>query len=219
MRKKALHTAAAVFMAVIVMMMNVSAIFASPGVTITGGDDVKGGETFTVTVKFSGGDIGRVEGSLTYDTDRLTYISGGTSSGNSGYIQLSEAGTGEDITFRIRFQAIAGGFTNVDVTTSEVYDLNEKQMSQISGSKTINIVGSASEKDKIKESSDESDSNVQTVTERRGVDEKPADETGSTTGTTAFLVIAAAVAVLLLAVVIAALKKSRKRKKRRNCRR
>ena len=88
MRKKALHTAAAVFMAVIVMMMNVSAVFASPGVTITGGDDVKGGETFTVTVKFSGGDIGRVEGSLTYDTDRLTYISGGTSSGNSGYIQL-----------------------------------------------------------------------------------------------------------------------------------
>ena len=71
MRKKALHTAAAVFMAVIVMMMNVSAVFASPGVTITGGDDVKGGETFTVTVKFSGGDIGRVEGSLTYDTDRL----------------------------------------------------------------------------------------------------------------------------------------------------
>ena len=66
MRKKALHTAAAVFMAVIVMMMNVSAVFASPGVTITGGDDVKGGETFTVTVKFSGGDIGRVEGSLTY---------------------------------------------------------------------------------------------------------------------------------------------------------
>ena len=80
-------------------------------------------------------------------------------------------------------------------------------------------MGSASEKDKIKESSDESDSDVQTVTERRGVDEKPADETGSTTGTTAFLVIAAAVAVLLLAVVIAALKKSRKRKKRRKCRR
>lgn len=214
MRKKVLHTAAAAFMAVIVLMMNVSAVFASPGVTITGGDDVKGGETFTVTVKFSGGDIGRVEGSLTYDTDRLTYISGGTSSGNSGYIQLSEAGTGEDITFRIRFQAIADGFTNIDVATSEVYDLNEKQMSQISGSKTINVVGSASEKDKIKESSEETDSDVQTVTEHRGVDENPADDTSPTAGTTVFLVIAAAVAALLLAAVIVALKKSRRRRRK-----
>ena len=215
MRKKALHTAAAVFMAVIVMMMNVSAVFASPGVTITGGDDVKGGETFTVTVKFSGGDIGRVEGSLTYDTDRLTYISGGHQQRQFRiYYGSARQATGEDITFRIRFQAIADGFTNVDVTTSEVYDLNEKQMSKISGSKTINIVGSASEKDKMEESSDESDSDVQTVTERRGVDEKPADETGSTTGTTAFLVIAAAVAALLLVIVIVAMKKSRSRRRK-----
>ena len=52
-------------------------------VGVTGGDSVKGGEVFTVTVTFDGEDIGRVVGDITYDTDMLSYISGGSSSGKS----------------------------------------------------------------------------------------------------------------------------------------
>ena len=58
-------------------------VFAASSVTISGGENVKGGDTFTVAVTFGGGNVGRVDGQLTYDTDRLTYISGGSSSGNS----------------------------------------------------------------------------------------------------------------------------------------
>ena len=80
---------------VLSMMIPVMApeVFAASSVTISGGDSVKGGDTFTVAVTFGGGSVGRVDGQLTYDTDKLTYISGGSSSGNSGYIQLKKAGT------------------------------------------------------------------------------------------------------------------------------
>ena len=68
-------------------------VFAASSVSISGGDNVKGGDTFTVAVVFSGGDVGRVDAQMTYDTDQLSYISGGTSKGNTGYIQLKNAGT------------------------------------------------------------------------------------------------------------------------------
>ena len=61
-------------------------VFAASTVSISGGDQVKGGETFTVTVTYSGSQIGSVNGSMTYDTSKLNYLSGGSSSGNTGYI-------------------------------------------------------------------------------------------------------------------------------------
>lgn len=70
-------------------------VFAASSVTISGGDSVKGGDSFTVAVTFGGGSVGRVDGQLTYDTDKLTYISGGSSSGNTGYIQLKRPGSTE----------------------------------------------------------------------------------------------------------------------------
>ena len=59
-------------------------VFAASTVSISGGDQVKGGETFTVTVTYSGAQIGSVNGSMTYDTNKLNYLSGGSSSGNTG---------------------------------------------------------------------------------------------------------------------------------------
>ena len=84
-------------------------VFAASSVSISGGDNVKGGDTFNVAVTFSGGDVGRVDAQMTYDTDQLTYISGGTSKGNTGYIQLKSAGTEGAIVFNIKFQAISDG--------------------------------------------------------------------------------------------------------------
>ena len=46
-------------------------VFAASTVSISGGDQVKGGETFTVTVTYSGAQIGSVNGSMTYDTNKL----------------------------------------------------------------------------------------------------------------------------------------------------
>ena len=52
-------------------------VFAASSVTISTESSVKGGDTFTVAVTFGGGSVGRVDASLSYDTDKLTYISGG----------------------------------------------------------------------------------------------------------------------------------------------
>ena len=92
-------------------------VFAASTVSISGGDQVKGGETFTVTVTYSGAQIGSVNGSMTYDTNKLNYLSGGSSSGNTGYIQMKEIGSGS-ISFQIKFQAVGDGSTTLKVDTT-----------------------------------------------------------------------------------------------------
>jgi len=114
-------------------------VFATSSVTISTADTIKGGDTFTAVVTFGGGNVGRVDAQLTYDTDMLTYISGGSSSGNSGYIQLKDAGTDGSVVFNIEFQALTEGDASIEVLTNEMYDLDEMMIEPVSASKTISI--------------------------------------------------------------------------------
>lgn len=180
-------------------------VFAASTVSISGGDQVKGGETFTVTVTYSGSQIGSVNGSMTYDTSKLNYLSGGSSSGNTGYIQLRENGSGS-ISFQIKFQAIGDGSTTLKVNTSEMYDMNENALDNPSATKTVKVIGSADSKDVISETEAPSAETVDLPTEE-GVDEK-GDE-GEMTGGFLFLIISAAVLVVLIAVIATILIKKR----------
>lgn len=185
-------------------------VFAASAVSISGGDQVKGGETFTVTVTYSGSQIGSVNGSMTYDTNKLNYLSGGSSSGNTGYIQLREMGSGS-ISFQIKFQAVGDGSTTLHVTTSEMYDVNDAALDTPSASKTVKVIGSASADDVISETQPEVDQTADdTETLASGVDEK-GDE-GEMTGGLLFLIISAAVLAVLIAVIATVLL----RKKRKN---
>lgn len=158
--------------------------YASSSVDISGGESVKGGEVFTVTVTFDGDDIGRVVGDVTYDTDMLSYISGGSSSGNVGYVELRNAGTGEPLTFNLKFQALKEGSTELTVSASEMYDLGEGYMDTPSAAKTITISGDAAEDEIIEETTEPDDTASE---ENNDVDEKDdmteaesaADESGS----------------------------------------
>lgn len=181
-------------------------VFAASSVTISGGDSVKGGDTFTVAVTFGGGSVGRVDGQLTYDTDKLTYISGGSSSGNSGYIQLKSAGTDGSITFNIQFQAISEGDTVLEVTTNDMYDLDERAMDTVSGSKTVSISGSAASEEVITQTT--SPDQPVAETELIGVDEKTDDSDGNL-NINMILIIVAAVLVILIVVIAVALKKKK----------
>ena len=183
-------------------------VFAASSVTISGGDNIKGGDTFTVAVTFGGGDIGRVDGSLSYDTEKLTYISGGSSTGNSGYIQLKDASTDGSVTFNIEFQALDEGDTVLQVATREMYDLNEVYMSETpSASKTISISGSAASQQIITQTS--SPDQPVAETELKGVDEKP-DE--GISGKTLFMVIIIAVPIVLIIIIAIILSKKKKSK-------
>ncbi len=182
-------------------------VFAASSVTISGGDQVKGGETFTVTVTYSGSQIGSVNGGMTYDTSKLNYLSGGSSSGNTGYIQLREMGNGS-ISFQIRFQAIGDGSTTLNVSTSEMYDTSDNPLDTPSASKTVKVIGSASSDDVIKETQAETQEATATEeTMESGVDEK-GDE-GEMTGSYLFLIISAAVLAIIIAVIAAVLIRKR----------
>lgn len=181
-------------------------VFAASTVTINGGDDVSGGDTFTVEVTFGGGNIGRVDGAMTYDTDMLTYISGGSSTGNSGYIQLSNGSTDGSVTFSIEFQALTDGETTLEVTTNEMYDLDEAYINETpSASKTITIAGSAASEEVIEQT--ESPEQPVEETELSGVDEKPEEDEN---GTMLLMVIAIAVPVILIIIIAVVLAKKKR---------
>lgn len=185
-------------------------VFAETSITISSGDHVKGGETFTVAVTFGGGSVGRVDAQLLYDTDMLTYVSGGSSSGNTGYIQLKNAGTEGSITFNLEFQAVTEGETALEVTTNEMYDLDEMYLDTPSATKTIAIEGNAEEEVLITETTSP-DEPVET-TELVGVDEKPAEESEEEgNGNINLLFIFGAVVLVILIVIVAVLLATRKK--------
>lgn len=130
-----------------VMIGPMSALQADAGsvISIDTKTDVNVGDTFTVTVAFKGNEIGRVDGQMTYNSSVVSYISGGSSSGDSGYVQLSDAGTGEPIKFTLKFKAIDGGSSKMAVSTNGVYNFDEEYIDAPAASKTISVKGAAEE--------------------------------------------------------------------------
>ena len=144
----------ALFALMAVIVFSSANTYAASTVTVAGGDKVSGGEVFTVKVTFDGDSIGRVVGDITYDTDMLAYISGGSSSGNVGYVELRNAGTGEPLVFDLKFQALKEGSTELVVSASEMYDLNEGYMDTPSTTKTVTVSGDADEEEIIEETTE-----------------------------------------------------------------
>lgn len=194
-------------------------VFAESSVSINCSDSIEGGETFTVAVVFSGGDVGRVDAQMTYDTDELTYISGGTSKGDTGFIQLKSAGTEGAIVFNIKFQALTDGDADVEVTTNEMYDLDERAMGTPSAYKTIAIQGDASSDQVTTEPPDEEQ--PEEPSSLTGVDEKT-EETEATEATEeefvvsdTMIMIASAVLALIIIVICILLGRRKNKKKRK----
>ncbi len=185
-------------------------VFAASVVNISGGNEVKGGETFTVTVTYSNSKLASVNGSMTYDTDKLNYLSGGSSSGNTGYIQLRENGS-ETISFQIKFQAIGEGSTTLDVSTTEMYDANGNSLDTPSASKKINVIGKADSDKVIEETQAETEAaTIAEETTEAGVDEKTdQDDADNSSGGYMFLIISAAALAVIIAVIAAVLIKKR----------
>jgi len=188
-------------------------VFAASSVYINCSDSVKGGETFTVAVVFSGGDVGRVDAQMTYDTDELTYISGGTSKGDTGFIQLKSAGTEGAIVFNIKFQALTDGDADVEVTTNEMYDLDERAMGTPSAYKTIAIQGDASSDQVTTEPPDEEQ--PEEPSSLTGVDEKTEEAEEEFVVSDTMIMIASAVLALIIIVICILLGRRKSKKKRK----
>lgn len=189
--------------AVVFLIGSTSVSFASTSVNISGKNKVTKGETYTVKVKFSGDNIGRVDGQLTYDTSKLSYKSGGSSSGDNGYIDLKDAGTGEAIVFNIKFKAKGGGSSTIKVTTNGIYNLEEEYIDAPSTSKSINIKGgetTTTVKDSDEDTSiEESDLDTETGNSE---DEIIEDESNSSSNMKFLPFIMGGIAVVIVAIIV-----------------
>lgn len=149
--------------------------FAASSVVISGGENVKSGDMFTVNVDYQGDNIGSVTANLTYDTSALEYISGGSSSGNTGYVYLQKDVVGEKMSFQIKFRAKKEGDAKLQVETYEMYDEDYRTMSPPSTSSVIYIEASATEETSEEETTATetvdvaTDSNVDNEVETQGV--------------------------------------------------
>lgn len=119
-----------------------SEVHGTTSVSISGGDDVNVGDEFTISVEFTGDDTARVEGQIGYDENVLKYISGGKT-GGGGFVDLSNSGSDGTVVFDIKFKAIDGGTTGIDVSSSAIYDNNKNQIDNCASTKVIKIAGAA----------------------------------------------------------------------------
>lgn len=78
-------------------------------------------ETFPIGVYLNGDTtIGKYHVELTYDKDRLKYVSGADSESN-GVLTLEGTGNGRQIKYWLQFTVISGGDAEIEVTNAEIY--------------------------------------------------------------------------------------------------
>lgn len=107
--------------------------------------NISAGENFTVAVKYSSDYLDSIKGSVSYDTDCLEYISGGSSAGDGGIIKLrGSSDDGKTITFDLKFKALKTGTASVAISTEEAYDLDGKAMNTPYVTKNITVEAASS---------------------------------------------------------------------------
>lgn len=179
-------------------------------------EKVKAGESFSITVEYQGDDFSRVDAQLEYDTEYIKYVSGGTSSGNSGIVQLSDYGDENgDIDFVLEFEAKKEGQSTVFVDTSELYNYGEEYLQVEQASMNVNI-----EKEEIQNTEEDVTENVESVDEEtdseENIETENVDENidenldnHSSVPFNTIIVLGVILGVLLVALLIAVLRRNK----------
>lgn len=117
-----------------------SVFAASLNLNAESSSNISAGENFTVDVKYSSDYLDSIKGSVSYDTDCLEYISGGSSAGDGGIIKLrGSSDDGKTITFNLKFKALKTGTASVAISTEEAYDLDGKAINTPYVTKNITV--------------------------------------------------------------------------------
>jgi len=202
--------------ACLVLLMTGPACAASTSVEISSGT-VKSGSVSVITVKYKGSGLGRVNGMLRYDSGYLEYISGGSSSGNGGAVQLKEGSdNGRTVVFKLKFKGVKAGRTSLKIDTSETYDLDEQDMGTPSAEKTVEITGAAAS-ESSKSDVGKNDTEQKKDTEGQASAGDAAVKQTSDDGSLHDILIvfgSIAAAAVLLMIIIAAGMSAKKRKRR-----
>lgn len=204
MKNKVLKTRRCLMTGLVILLLTI--FFTVPAaagssVVISGSKSVNQGDSFTVTVTFKGDDIGRVDGQMTYDSSVLSYVSGGSSKGDNGYIELADAGTGEELTFNLKFKASGEGTTSLKVTTQGVYNLEEEYIDAPSGAMQVSVDGNETE-------STADETQGQDITDNQDVS---IDDSSSENGSLNLVIIGAVCTAALVIIVLLLIRHSRRR--------
>lgn len=200
-------------MVLLALLVPSVAFAASSSVSVSGGS-AQVGKTVTVTVTYKGSSLGYVNGHLTYDNSKLEYVSGGSSQGDAGLVELkSYAGDASGkISFKVKFKAKASGDVKLSLETLETQNLDgDQSMGNPSAGSTVKITGAAATTEASKESSTSKETTAEETTQPASsaaddessmdqAQEQQNDETGS--GISYPLLIGLAAVILILIALI-----------------
>lgn len=125
-----------------------SVFAADASASIGGSKTVRQGETAVITVTFKGSSIGFVDSQLTYDSEKMQYLSGGSSEGDAGLVQLKSwsSDAGGQIIFKLKFKGVQTGEVTLNLSTLETTNINgDQDMGTPKASKTIQVVEASKE--------------------------------------------------------------------------
>lgn len=198
-----------------------AAFGASSAVSMSGARTVKNGDMITIKVTYKGESLGYVNGHLTYDTRRLEYVSGGSSQGNAGLVQLKQYADNADgkLSFKVKFRAVSAGSVNLSLETLETQNLDgDADMGTPSAGMTVDIVKSSSGAQSSEPSSSETGSSseepetsqteAQTQESTQAEDETSGPEKDGSASYSVLLIAAIVIAALIL-IIVMRLKKKR----------
>lgn len=211
------------------MLVPASVFGADSSVSITGGKSAKVGDTVTVTVTYRGDALGYVNGQLTYDNSKMEYLSGGSSQGDAGLVELKEYASDASgkLSFQVKFRAVDFGSVALNLETLETQNLDgDQSMGTPSASRTLRITGSQSaatdssqedattepETDASTESTEATETGETQTTESESGEPSDTADSGEENGVN-FVVVGVIAAVILILIAIIAIALRRKGKK------
>lgn len=197
---------------------------AASSVSMSGDGSADVGKVMTITVTYRGDSLGYVNGQLTYDNNKLQYLSGGSSQGDAGLVELKSYANDASgkLSFRVKFKAVGSGSTGLSLETLETQNLDgDQDMGQPSASKTVKIESSPTTEPTEETTTEETTLETTTApaataapteTTSPDQDQPPEAEQEQEQGSSIHypLVIGIAVVILLIiAVIIVALRKKK----------
>ena len=139
------------FILICVLLMGVLAtengFAAAATVSLSGGGTYEKGDSFYVTLTYSGDTFGAATAKLTYDSSVLTFqsCSGAESYGSGGVVTVTMSnGSGtSSLSCRLKFTAKAAGSSYITAETSDVYNLDMEELSAQTKSIKVTVKNTA----------------------------------------------------------------------------
>lgn len=125
-----------------------SGFAAAATVSLSGGGTYEKGDSFYVTLTYSGDTFGAATAKLTYDSSVLEFqsCSGAESYGSGGIVTVTMSnGSGtKSLSCQLKFTAKASGSSYVTATTSDVYNIDMEELSAQTKSVKVTVKNTAS---------------------------------------------------------------------------